>query len=264
MKEVSGPVVAIGLVLCAVFVPVAFMGGVTGQLYSQFALTIAVAVVFSVINALTLSPALSRPAAQEADAGARPDRGVLQVVQPVLRLAEHQLRQHRRRPGPQGRALHAAAGRGGRRASGSSASSCPAASFPTRTRAISSSPSSCPKARRSSAPTRCSSRWRTSWAARTGVRSAVGLAGYEHPQLAELPQRRADVRGPRAVGGAQDARAARQRPRPRVEQEVLRPSPARAPSPSARRRCRATATCRASPCSCRTAPAAASSNWPAT
>lgn len=59
MQEVSGPVVAIGLVLCAVFVPVAFMGGVTGQLYSQFALTIAVAVVFSVINALTLSPALS-------------------------------------------------------------------------------------------------------------------------------------------------------------------------------------------------------------
>jgi HAE1 family hydrophobic/amphiphilic exporter-1 len=59
MKEVSGPVVAIGLVLCAVFVPVTFMGGVTGQLYSQFALTIAVAVVFSVINALTLSPALS-------------------------------------------------------------------------------------------------------------------------------------------------------------------------------------------------------------
>jgi HAE1 family hydrophobic/amphiphilic exporter-1 len=59
MKEVSGPVVAIGLVLCAVFVPVAFMGGVTGQLYQQFALTIAVSVVFSVINALTLSPALS-------------------------------------------------------------------------------------------------------------------------------------------------------------------------------------------------------------
>jgi hydrophobe/amphiphile efflux-1 (HAE1) family protein len=50
--------VAIGLVLCAVFVPVAFMGGVTGQLYKQFALTIAIAVVFSVINALTLSPAL--------------------------------------------------------------------------------------------------------------------------------------------------------------------------------------------------------------
>ncbi len=111
MKEVSGPVVAIGLVLCAVFVPVAFMGGVTGQLYSQFALTIAVAVVFSVINALTLSPALSRLAAQEADAGHGPDRGVLQAVQPLLRLAEQQLRQRRRRPGPQGHVLHAAAGR---------------------------------------------------------------------------------------------------------------------------------------------------------
>jgi hydrophobic/amphiphilic exporter-1 (mainly G- bacteria), HAE1 family len=59
MKEVSGPVVAIALILCAVFVPVAFMGGVTGRLYQQFAITIAVAVVFSAINALTLSPALS-------------------------------------------------------------------------------------------------------------------------------------------------------------------------------------------------------------
>ncbi len=59
MKEVSGPVVAIALVLSAVFVPVAFMGGVTGALYQQFAITIAVSVVFSAINALTLSPALA-------------------------------------------------------------------------------------------------------------------------------------------------------------------------------------------------------------
>jgi hydrophobic/amphiphilic exporter-1 (mainly G- bacteria), HAE1 family len=59
MKEVSGPVIAITLILCAVFVPVAFMSGVTGQLYQQFAITIAVSVVFSTINALTLSPALS-------------------------------------------------------------------------------------------------------------------------------------------------------------------------------------------------------------
>lgn len=58
MSEVSGPVVAIALILCAVFVPVAFMGGVTGQLYQQFALTIAVSVVLSAVNALTLSPAL--------------------------------------------------------------------------------------------------------------------------------------------------------------------------------------------------------------
>jgi multidrug efflux pump subunit AcrB len=58
MKEVSGPIVMITLVLCAVFVPVAFMGGVTGQLYQQFAITLAVSVIFSTINALTLSPAL--------------------------------------------------------------------------------------------------------------------------------------------------------------------------------------------------------------
>ena len=58
MREVSGPVVATTLVLLAVFVPVAFMPGITGGLYSQFAVTISVAVLISSINALTLSPAL--------------------------------------------------------------------------------------------------------------------------------------------------------------------------------------------------------------
>jgi hydrophobe/amphiphile efflux-1 (HAE1) family protein len=58
MDEVSGPVVAIGLVLCAVFVPVSFMGGITGQLYKQFALTVSISVILSVIVALTLTPAL--------------------------------------------------------------------------------------------------------------------------------------------------------------------------------------------------------------
>src|SRR5215468_1671920 len=59
MEEVSGPVMAIGLILCAVFVPVGFMGGITGRLYQQFAITIAISVLLSVVNALTLSPALS-------------------------------------------------------------------------------------------------------------------------------------------------------------------------------------------------------------
>jgi HAE1 family hydrophobic/amphiphilic exporter-1 len=59
MSEVQGPVIAIALILAAVFVPVAFMGGVTGRLYQQFALTIAVSVLISAFNALTLSPALS-------------------------------------------------------------------------------------------------------------------------------------------------------------------------------------------------------------
>jgi hydrophobe/amphiphile efflux-1 (HAE1) family protein len=58
MEEVTGPVIATTLVLLAVFVPTAFMGGVTGTMYNQFGLTIATAAVFSSINALTMSPAL--------------------------------------------------------------------------------------------------------------------------------------------------------------------------------------------------------------
>lgn len=59
MQEVGGPVIAIVLILCAVFVPVGFLGGLLGQLYKQFAITIAISVIFSGIVALTLSPALS-------------------------------------------------------------------------------------------------------------------------------------------------------------------------------------------------------------
>jgi hydrophobe/amphiphile efflux-1 (HAE1) family protein len=72
MEEVSRPIIAIALVLCAVFVPVAFVSGLTGQFYRQFALTIAFSTVISAVNSLTLSPALSalllRPH------GAAPDR----------------------------------------------------------------------------------------------------------------------------------------------------------------------------------------------
>ena len=59
MKEVSGPVIAIALILASVFVPVAFMGGIQGRLNRQFAVTIAISVLISAFNALTLSPALS-------------------------------------------------------------------------------------------------------------------------------------------------------------------------------------------------------------
>jgi HAE1 family hydrophobic/amphiphilic exporter-1 len=58
MKEVTAPVIATTLVMVAIFIPVAVMGGITGRLYQQFAITVAVSVVFSSINALTLSPAL--------------------------------------------------------------------------------------------------------------------------------------------------------------------------------------------------------------
>ena len=59
MQEVSGPVIAIAIILAAVFVPTAFIPGITGRLYQQFAVTIAVSVIISAFNALTLSPALS-------------------------------------------------------------------------------------------------------------------------------------------------------------------------------------------------------------
>ncbi|WP_438970844.1 efflux RND transporter permease subunit [Methylophaga sp.] len=59
MREVSGPIIAISLTLVAVFVPIAFVSGLTGQFYQQFALTIAISTVISAINSLTLSPALA-------------------------------------------------------------------------------------------------------------------------------------------------------------------------------------------------------------
>ena len=59
MEAVSGPVVAIACILAAVFIPVAFLGGISGQIYRQFALTIAASVLLSAFNALSLSPALS-------------------------------------------------------------------------------------------------------------------------------------------------------------------------------------------------------------
>ena len=59
MKEVTGPIIATTLVLCAVFIPTAFISGISGQFYKQFAVTIAISTVISAINSLTLSPALS-------------------------------------------------------------------------------------------------------------------------------------------------------------------------------------------------------------
>ena len=71
MREVSGAVVAIVLVLCAVFVPVAFLGGIAGQLYKQFAVTVAIAVVISGFVALTLTPALCALFLKPAQHGSR-------------------------------------------------------------------------------------------------------------------------------------------------------------------------------------------------
>jgi len=72
MREVTGPIIAVALVLCAVFVPTAFVSGITGQFYRQFALTIAVSTVLSAFNSLTLSPALAALLLRPKEA--KPDR----------------------------------------------------------------------------------------------------------------------------------------------------------------------------------------------
>lgn len=75
MKEVSEPVIGIALILCAVFVPVAFLGGLTGRMYQQFALTIAISVLLSAFSALSLSPALAAMLLKPASS--KPKRGPL-------------------------------------------------------------------------------------------------------------------------------------------------------------------------------------------
>src|ERR1700691_5592170 len=77
MEELSGPVVGIALVLASVFVPTAFIPGITGRLYQQFALTIAISVLLSAFNALTLSPALAGLLLRPVPEGGSKHRGLL-------------------------------------------------------------------------------------------------------------------------------------------------------------------------------------------
>ena len=138
MEEVSGPVIAIALILAAVFVPTAFIPGITGRLYQQFAVTIAVSVIISAFNALTLSPALSalllRPQARDArPARARSSAGstACSAARPTATSAAARLLI--RKAG-----LADAPARSSWPCSpGSSARGCRAASCPRRTRATS-------------------------------------------------------------------------------------------------------------------------------
>src|SRR6201998_712921 len=81
MREVSGPIIAIALVLCAVFVPLSFVSGLSGQFYRQFAVTIAISTVISAFNSLTLSPALAAILLRGRD---EPKDRVTQVIDGVL------------------------------------------------------------------------------------------------------------------------------------------------------------------------------------
>ena len=72
MREVAGPVVATTLVLCAVFIPTAFISGLTGEFYQQFSLTIAISTIISTINSLTMSPALAAVLLRKPEPNERP------------------------------------------------------------------------------------------------------------------------------------------------------------------------------------------------
>ena len=95
MEEVQGPVVAIALILAAVFIPMGFIPGVTGQLYKQFAVTVAVSTMFSALVALTLTPALCLDAAQAARRKARARGALFRPLQRRVRLAQCTLRHGR-------------------------------------------------------------------------------------------------------------------------------------------------------------------------
>ena len=151
MNEVTGPVVAIVLTLCAVFVPIAFLGGLTGELYRQFSVTISIAVVISGIVALTLTPSLCVLILKRRH---RPPGRFFRWFNDWFHARHHALCQRRGLDAPaRGHRADAVRGhgRGRRRAV---ALSRPAAWCPTRTRATTSARCSCRTAPRCSAPTR--------------------------------------------------------------------------------------------------------------
>ena len=154
MSQITGAVIAITVVLAAVFIPSAFQGGTAGEIYKQFAMTIAMAMVFSAFLALGFTPALCATHA-EAD---RP------TTKPQLHLPRLQpacydwVQQHLRRPHRQRGHARAALDDRVRRCWSCCAASCSracrAASCPRKTRAMRSRSCSCRRARRCSAPRR--------------------------------------------------------------------------------------------------------------
>ena len=185
MEEVSGPIIAIALVLCAVFVPVAFISGLTGEFYRQFALTIAFSTVISAFNSLTLSPALSAILLKSREAPPDRltrllDRGLGWIFRPFNRVftrgserygsgggARHPPRRHRargvRRPGRADRLRVLAR--------------CRTASCRRRTSSTWWPSPSCPTPRRSTAPSGSSAEMADIGMKQPGVENAVQFPG---------------------------------------------------------------------------------------
>jgi multidrug efflux pump subunit AcrB len=175
MHEVTGPVIAIVLTLTAVFVPIAFLGGLTGELYRQFAVTIAISVVLSGIVALTLTPALCvimlkhEHIASRAASSAGSTTG--SRASPTAR---------RRRLGdPPRRARASRCSPAWWRSPLSCGARRPAAWCPTRTRASTSAPCSCPTAPRSSAPTRVVEQVEAAVRSNPEQQDVVAFAGFD-------------------------------------------------------------------------------------
>ena len=243
MEEVSGPVVAIALILAAVFVPTAFIPGITGRLYQQFAVTIAVSVLISAFNALTLSPALSALLLRPRQETRGPLGCVLPRLQPRVRPRHRRLRRRLPPPDPQGRRrsmlllLAASPCRRPLRLAG-----FPAASCPTRTRATSTSTSSSRWPRRCSAPTAVSDKIEAILKTTPGVKYYTGVAGFS---LLSLRARRPTTRSTSSRWSDWDARDKEGLTADvimqRAEPAAGRACPRRRPSPSRRPRFRASA-----------------------
>ena len=193
MDEVTGPVIAVALVLCAVFVPCAFISGITGRFFRQFAVTIAASTVFSAINSLTLSPALAAILLRPRH-GVRRDPLDLAVARRAGLVLPAVQRGVRREHGALCLDRGAAAARqragaaGLRRPAGADLHDVPArrrgASSRSRTRAGSSSASNCPTPRRWSARKDALAKIDEIARQRRGVAHTLTVAGYSFVQQA--------------------------------------------------------------------------------
>ena len=262
MDEVSGPVIAIGLVLSAVFVPVGFMGGITGLFYKQFAITIALSVLLSVINALTLSPALAALLLKAPTGKKTLPHAVLQLVQQGLRPRHRRVRQLRGHPDPQDGAephLH----RDPRRRDRRPRAEDPGGLHPRGGPGL---------------PARPGQPARRLVARAHGPRDEEGRGhhqgdgrrrGLQHGHRLQprhrllLLEHGLLLHPAQGVGPPQDRRESRERRRRRAQQGLRAADPrGRARWRSDLRRFPASARERASRCSCRTAAAARPSSWP--
>ena len=265
MEEISGPVIGIALVLSAVFVPTAFIPGITGRLYQQFAVTIAISVILSAFNALTLSPALAALLLKPQDgkpagccAGSSTGSTACSAAPPTAtsRWSGALIRKSA--------VAFAAAGGLRRRGRLLQRQSCPPAFCRTRIRATSTSTCSFPT------PPRCSARRGCRAEGRGDPGQDAGRRVHHQRRRLQPAELRADqlqrvlLRHAEGLGRPQDAGRAVSGHQAAPEPEAQQASATASPSLSRRPRFPASAPPAASPSCWRTAPARTCSSWPTT